>query len=111
MVDYVDSQDATIRITINPRGQSWTSIGRQILKVKPPDPTMNLDIDDTEDISEKDKTTILREFGYTLGLVHEDQPPIQIGCNPGCDYQKSLGGDNIKLMPAQARFTRSLEKE
>jgi hypothetical protein len=70
--NYVDSQDATVRITFKRYDGSWSFIGRDILTAKPLCPTMNLSwVDDTEDISKTDKGVILHEFGHTLGLGHE----------------------------------------
>jgi len=77
---YVDSQDAIIRITLNSHDGSWSYIGRDIVTVKPPDPTMNLGwIEDTEDISEVDRGVVLHEFGHALGLGHEHQSPSRGG--------------------------------
>ncbi|KAI0267595.1 hypothetical protein BGY98DRAFT_1190947 [Russula aff. rugulosa BPL654] len=78
--EYVDSQDAIIRITLDSHDGSWSFIGRDITTVKPLHPTMNLAwIDDTEDICEIDKGIILHEFGHALGLRHEHQSPKRGG--------------------------------
>jgi hypothetical protein len=70
--NFISSQNATIRITFDTNGGSWSYVGQDILSAKPLHPTMNLSwIDDSEDISKTDKGVILHEFGHTLGLGHE----------------------------------------
>ena len=78
--EYVDSQDVTVRITFDPRGSSWSLVGRDILQAHPLSATMNLScVEDTDDISDFEKGIVLHEFGHTLGLGREHQSPTRGG--------------------------------
>lgn len=86
--NYVDSQDATIRITFHQCNPLRSLTGHEIMKVKPSDPTMNLgQINGTsEDLSNSDKNSILCGFSDSLGLEHEHdetfKPAICFGLYP-----------------------------
>lgn len=89
--NYVDSQDATIRITFHQCDPLRSLTGHDIMKAKPSDPTMNLgQINGTsEDLSNYDKNCILCGFSDSLGLEHEHdetpKPAICFGLYPRDD--------------------------
>jgi len=97
--DYIDAQDAIIRITFNSDDGSWSLLGRNIGTAKPPDPTMNLGwIDDTEDISKVDRGVILHEFGHALGLGHEYQSPSRGGALTLKAARASNKGNHVEAL-------------
>ena len=88
----IDSQDATIRITFDSSNGSWSITGCHVIPIpiQPPYPTMNLSgINDTEDISDAEKSVILHEFSHTLGLRHDQQSPGPKELTPEGTYDKN----------------------
>ena len=77
-IDFVTTNDETVRIAFQPGQGSWSAIGRDALNTQyfPKDqPTMNFGWleDDTED--EEYERVVVHEFGHALGCVHEHQSP------------------------------------
>jgi serralysin len=73
--DFVDSDDADIRIAFAQGGGSWSYIGTDCQSIDPPAPTMNygwLTADSTDD---EIRRVVLHEFGHAIGLIHEHQNP------------------------------------
>ena len=74
-LDFVDSDDAEIRVNIDLSGSSWSYVGTNNLSIKPPKQTMNLGW--LRDSSSEDEFSrvITHEFGHALGCIHEHQSP------------------------------------
>ena len=74
-MDFVDSDDAEIRVNIDLSGSSWSYVGTNNLSIKPPKQTMNLGW--LRDSSSEDEFSrvITHEFGHALGCIHEHQSP------------------------------------
>ena len=76
---FVENEDAEVRISLINDGTSWSKIGKSSLNFQDQDtPTMNFGwfYPDT-DPSEIRRTT-LHEFGHVLGCIHEHQSPDAI---------------------------------
>lgn len=71
---------ATLRITFDPRGGSWSYVGNNAVTCVN-DPTINLGWigDDSSTPTEKERGVILHEFGHVLGLMHEHESPARSG--------------------------------
>jgi len=66
--------DAEVRIafqTTGPDAGSWSYVGREILTIAQPTPTMNIGWDISNDLD-----TAIPEIGHTLGFPHEHQNPL-----------------------------------
>jgi hypothetical protein len=68
-----DQEESMVRISFNPKDDSWSSVGRDVLTVSKKKPTMNFAIDLTSD---EGMSTALHEVGHTLGFDHEHQSPF-----------------------------------
>ncbi|KAJ3490356.1 hypothetical protein NLI96_g1475 [Meripilus lineatus] len=75
------SSGGSIRISLNDNEGSWSYLGALCLRAHIDSPTMNLQgIDDqTEILEDREKATVLHEFGHAIGLLHEHQSPSRIG--------------------------------
>jgi len=83
-------EESMVRIGFDPKDDSWSEVGRDVLTVKGKKPTMNFAIDLTGD---EGMSTALHEIGHTLGFDHEHQSPFAgITWDANAVY-KSLGGD------------------
>jgi hypothetical protein len=72
--DFVDSDDADIRIAFMQGRGSWSYIGTDCQNY-PDGPTMNfgwLTVDSSDDVIRR---VVLHEFGHAIGLIHEHQNP------------------------------------
>ncbi|NOU31120.1 MAG: hypothetical protein HOO96_24740 [Polyangiaceae bacterium] len=66
-----DPAKATIRVARRPGKGLWSAIGREIEKVDPQEPTMNLE-GITNDTTEADlQRIVVHEAGHSLGMQHE----------------------------------------
>ena len=126
--------DAQVRISFQRRG-SWSSVGRECLRVAGSEPTMNygwLRADSTDDEVSR---VVLHEFGHALGCIHEHNHPLggirwkknvvyeyyagppnfwtseKVDTNLFAIYDKSLtvfsvpDPQSIMMYPIEARFT------
>jgi serralysin len=90
--EFVDEDDAQIRIAFQPGRGSWSYLGTVAENIPPDEPTMNygwLRDDSTDD---EVRRVVLHEFGHVLGLIHEHQNPLH-----GIDWNRDaviqdLGG-------------------
>ncbi|QPJ60732.1 MAG: hypothetical protein G3M70_02040 [Candidatus Nitronauta litoralis] len=74
--EFVQSDDAQIRIGFKKNMGSWSYVGTQSLAVSKDSPTMNLGwLTPGATITPKDRQLILSEFGHALGLINEHQNP------------------------------------
>ncbi|KAH8817664.1 hypothetical protein DL96DRAFT_393469 [Flagelloscypha sp. PMI_526] len=78
---------ATIRInflktdpaTGKPSG-TWSYVGTKVQGIAAPKPTMNFSfIGTSSTLTDTERSTILHEFGHTLGMMHEHQSPARGG--------------------------------
>jgi hypothetical protein len=68
--------NSDVRITFDARDGSWSLVGSDCAKARVDEATMNLGwIESTNRTSDKEKATILHEFGHVLGMLHEHQSP------------------------------------
>jgi len=65
--EFVDSQDAEIRIAFDRNDGAWSYIGTDATSIPKDQPTMNLGF--------LDGGTAAHEFGHAIGLAHEHQNP------------------------------------
>ncbi|KAJ7182513.1 hypothetical protein C8R43DRAFT_1228916 [Mycena crocata] len=73
-------KDGMLRIAFDPNSGSWSYVGKDILRIPNPKPTMNLGwIENNATITADDRAVILHEFGHCLGLLHEHQSPARSG--------------------------------
>ena len=82
---YTDNQnESDVRITFSNHNFdsdklriNWSYLGKQCLKIKKSEPTMNLAIANINDMAEINsisfKASILREFGHMIGMIYEFQ--------------------------------------
>lgn len=82
---YTDNQnESDVRITFSNHNFdsdklqiNWSYLGKQCLKIKKSEPTMNLSIANINDMAEINsisfKASILREFGHMIGMIYEFQ--------------------------------------
>ncbi len=74
--EFVNSEDAQIRIAFKQNMGSWSYVGTQSLAISKNSPTMNLGwLTPDPTITPKDRQLILSEFGHALGLINEHQNP------------------------------------
>ncbi|KAF8068908.1 hypothetical protein FPV67DRAFT_1414986, partial [Lyophyllum atratum] len=96
--DY--DEGAMIRIGFESNLGTWSAVGKAALTIASNKPTMNLSwIQDSPQISELDRGTILHEWGHALGLQHE--------------HRTARG--SVKLIPNEAHSyylqTQGLQKD
>ncbi|KAF7292571.1 ZnMc domain-containing protein [Mycena indigotica] len=64
-----------LRITFDPKGGSWSYIGKDSLKVDATKPTINFGwVEDTKSIEAEERGVILHEFGHVLGTSRHQSP-------------------------------------
>ena len=61
------NQNADIKISFDPNGGAWSYIGTVCLQTSQNEPTMNFGWFDV--------STVIHEFGHSLGMIHEHQNP------------------------------------
>jgi hypothetical protein len=72
--DFVDSDDADIRIAFMPGRGSWSYIGTDCQNY-PEGPTMNFGWLTADSSDDEIRRVVLHEFGHAIGLIHEHQNP------------------------------------
>jgi serralysin len=65
-------EKSQVRIAFDPRGASWSYVGRKALEVPEGEPTMTLPGPDRALLGPHQ---ILHEFGHAFGLMHEEEHP------------------------------------
>lgn len=74
--NFVENQDADVRITLSLDGTSWSKLGKQCLSVTNQlEPTMNFGWFNEHTNADEIRRTTLHEFGHVLGCIHEHQHP------------------------------------
>ena len=71
--DFVDSDDADIRIAFMPGRGSWSYIGTDCHNHD--GPTMNFGWLTADSSDDEIRRVVLHEFGHAIGLIHEHQNP------------------------------------
>ena len=98
-INFVDDQDAEIRISFQADAGSWSAIGNDCLVASyfpAYQPTMNYgwlrdDTDDTEY-----ERVVVHEFGHALGCIHEHQQPNEnLQWNVDAVYATFSGSPNF----------------
>jgi hypothetical protein len=72
--DFLDSDDADIRIALMPGKGSWSYIGTDCQN-HTDGPTMNFGWLTVESSDDEIRRVVLHEFGHAIGLIHEHQNP------------------------------------
>ncbi|KAF4452084.1 metalloprotease protein [Fusarium austroafricanum] len=73
--EFVDSDDAEIRVNCDDSDRSWSYVGTDCLSVAKDRPTMNFGwLNDSTQDSEYSRV-VIHEFGHALGCGHEHQSP------------------------------------
>ena len=73
--EFVNSGRSDIRVSFVQNGSSWSVIGKQALRMRSNEATMNFGWLNDRTPEYEFRRTILHEFGHALGLLHEHQNP------------------------------------
>ena len=91
--DFVDSDDADIRIAFMPGRGSWSYIGTDCQNY-PEGPTMNFGWLTADSSDDEIRRVVLHEFGHAIGLIHEHQNPKQ-----GIDWDRAAVKADLSRPP------------